>query len=87
LIALESFFPTGAAVLDLGCGSGAPLGRYFVDCGLSVTGLDSAPEMIALFEKNLPDQDANVGDMRTLAHLTNDESCGGRTVWLAQRRC
>ena len=30
--------PVGASVLDLGCGSGAPVARYLVECGLRVTG-------------------------------------------------
>lgn len=62
----RELLPPASAVLDLGCGSGVPIGRYFIDHGVSVTGVDSAPEMIALFAKNLPDQDACVGDMRTL---------------------
>lgn len=54
------------AVLDLGCGSGLPIARELVRRGLAVVGVDSAPEMIALFQANLPDQHAHVGDMRAL---------------------
>ena len=53
-------------MLDVGCGSGVPIGRYLVERHFSVTGVDSAPEMIALFEANVPNQDARVEDMRSL---------------------
>ena len=62
----RGLLPPAGAVLDIGCGSGVPIARYLVDRGLSVTGVDSAPEMIALFEANLPGQRAQVADMRTL---------------------
>lgn len=62
-----SRLPKSARVLDLGCGSGAPIGRYLADQACRVTGVDSAPEMIDLFRQNLPDQEAVVSDMRTLA--------------------
>lgn len=61
-----ALMPAASAVLDLGCGSGLPMGRYFSDHGIALTGVDSAPEMIALFRGNHPDQQAVVGDMRTL---------------------
>ena len=78
---LERFsglLPSTAAVLDLGCGSGVPIGRYFEDLGFSVTGVDSAPEMISLFKSNLPNQIAVVGDMRA---LSLDRSFSGLLAW------
>lgn len=59
--------PAGAEVLDIGCGSGVPVARFLTACGLGVTGIDSAPEMIAMFARNFPDRPAAVADMRTLA--------------------
>jgi SAM-dependent methyltransferase len=56
----------GAHVLDIGCGSGAPIARYFVDKGFRVTGVDTSPEMAALFRANLPGEIAEVCDMRSL---------------------
>ena len=61
-----ALLPPGACVLDLGCGTGDPMARYLVSRGVSVTGVDGAPEMVALFRAALPDQDAVVADMRAL---------------------
>ena len=55
-------------VLDIGCGSGEPIAHYLVEQGCTVTGVDSSPEMIALFAANLPEHVAIVADMRRL-HL------------------
>jgi len=58
--------PPGANVLDLGCGSGWPVARHLVECGLRVTGVDASPTMISLCRQRLPDQDWVVHDMRRL---------------------
>jgi 2-polyprenyl-3-methyl-5-hydroxy-6-metoxy-1,4-benzoquinol methylase len=55
-----------ATVLDIGCGSGLPIARYLTTQGCAVTGVDSSPELIALFAQNLPNADAHVADMRKL---------------------
>lgn len=62
-----ALLPAGASVLDIGCGSGEPIARELVRRGCALTGVDSSPEMVALFRKNLPDQTAVVSDMRSLA--------------------
>ena len=54
-------------MLDIGCGSGEPIGRYLAEQGCKVTGVDSAPEMIAICKEALPQQTWGVGDMRTLS--------------------
>jgi cyclopropane fatty-acyl-phospholipid synthase-like methyltransferase len=56
--------PRSAHVLDIGCGSGEPIAHYLVEQGCSVTGVDSSPEMIAMFSANLPGQEAILSDMR-----------------------
>jgi trans-aconitate methyltransferase len=56
----------GVTVLDLGCGSGAPVAKYLVECGLQVTGVDSSPTLISLCRGRLPDHEWMVGDMRLL---------------------
>lgn len=53
-------------VLDLGCGMGEPIGRYFIESGHPVTGVDSAPSLIRLCEARFPDQKWVVADMRRL---------------------
>ncbi|MFT0877210.1 class I SAM-dependent methyltransferase [Rhodopseudomonas sp. G2_2311] len=54
----------GAAVLDLGCGSGEPIARFLIAAGHGVTGLDSSPGLIELAQRRFPDQHWVVGDMR-----------------------
>ena len=46
--------PPGGKVLDLGCGTGLPIGKMLYDAGLKVTGVDVSDEMIRLASKNLP---------------------------------
>lgn len=62
-----ALLPSGAAVLDIGCGSAEPIGRYLIENGHAVTGVDSSPELIAICEERFPDQDWRVADMRTLS--------------------
>ena len=68
----------GAAVLDLGCGSGKPIARHLIEQGHSVTGVDSSPEMIALCKESFPDQDWHVGDMRA---FSLGRAFGGIVAW------
>lgn len=56
----------GGDVLDIGCGSGVPITRHLCRRGYIVTGVDSAPEMVAMFEKNVRGQPAFVAAMRDL---------------------
>ena len=69
---------TGATVLDIGCGSGEPMARYFVDRGYAIFGVDSSPEMIDIFRRNFPDTGAEVADMRS---LKLGRSFGGLLAW------
>jgi SAM-dependent methyltransferase len=68
----------GARVLDIGCGSGQPVAAHLAGQGHPVAGIDSSPEMIALFRANLPDQAAEVADMRS---LSLDRRFGGLIAW------
>lgn len=58
--------PSGAAVLDAGCGSGQPLGAELARRGFAVTGVDASPRLIERARSALPDADLYVADMRTL---------------------
>ena len=46
--------PRGAAVIDLGCGSGFPLTEVLVAEELNVFGVDGAPSFVEAFRRNLP---------------------------------
>src|SRR5581483_7969124 len=46
--------PSGAAVIDLGCGPGFPITEVLVAEGLDVFGVDAAPSFVEAFRRNLP---------------------------------
>lgn len=66
LIAFSPLHQRRRRVLDLGCGSGRPIATYLTERGLSVTGVDGAASMVALFRQNLPDGRIFHEDMRDL---------------------
>ncbi|MFL6858628.1 MAG: class I SAM-dependent DNA methyltransferase [Allosphingosinicella sp.] len=61
-----ALLPEAPSVLDVGCGMGEPIGRYLIERGARLTGLDSSPSLIALARRRFPDHDWRVGDMRAL---------------------
>lgn len=70
--------PGKSSVLDIGSGSGAPVGRYLLDMGIAVTGIDTAPELIAIAQNALPKGQWIVADMRVLAL---GQKFGGLLAW------
>ena len=55
---LERFsrtLPETSHVLDIGCGAGIPVCRYFVDKGFTVTGIDLSQSMIDMARANVPE--------------------------------
>jgi SAM-dependent methyltransferase len=62
-----AFLAPGAAVLDIGCGSGQPIARHLIERGYRVTGIDSSPALIERCKQRFPDREWLVADMRTLA--------------------
>jgi SAM-dependent methyltransferase len=50
--------PSNAAVLDLGCGVGEPIGVTLQRAGCDLYGIDASPKMIAAFTRRLPDAHA-----------------------------
>jgi len=58
--------PSTPAVLDVGCGSGEPIGQYLISRKCDVTGVDSAPEMIEMCKEQFPTCNWQVSDMRSL---------------------
>ena len=46
--------PKNGKILDLGCGTGIPIGKKLQSVGFTITGVDVSDEMIKEFQKNLP---------------------------------
>ncbi|MBS0240058.1 MAG: class I SAM-dependent methyltransferase [Proteobacteria bacterium] len=63
----RALLPAAGSVLDIGCGSGEPIARFFIEAGYRLTGVDSAPAMIALCKNRFPDAAWKVADMRTMS--------------------
>lgn len=66
---LERFgtlIPERGTVLDIGCGMGEPVARWFIERGHRLTGVDSAPSLISMARRRFPDEEWIVGDMRAL---------------------
>ena len=62
-----ALLPRGASILDIGCGSAEPIGRYLIAQGFHLAGVDTSPTLIALCRTRFPEQNWTVADMRTLA--------------------
>lgn len=62
---LEQVTP-GGTILDLGCGMGEPIARYFIERGFAVCGVDGALAQIAACRTRFPEQTWMVADMRSL---------------------
>ena len=61
-----SFLPSGARVLDVGCGGGQDA-KFLVANGCAVLGIDFSTEMIKLAKKYAPEVDFKVADMMKLS--------------------
>jgi SAM-dependent methyltransferase len=57
-------WPPGARVLDVGCGSGWPMGAALLTRDFPVTGVDASPGLIAHARATLPNGDWRLTDMR-----------------------
>ncbi len=62
----RKFMPRRGRVLDLGCGGGLPVSKYFQDHGYQVTGIDISPEMVDLARASVPTAEFKVMDMSDL---------------------
>jgi predicted TPR repeat methyltransferase len=74
----RALLPQSGTVLDLGCGTGEPIGTYLVGCGYRLTGVDSSPAMIAISKYRHPHQRWLTADMRVLA---SGETFDGVLAW------
>ncbi len=78
---LERFaalLPAKAAVLDLGCGHGEPIAAWLIAQGYCVTGVDTAPSLLALCRHRFPAHDWFERDMRSIAL---DKPFNGIVAW------
>jgi SAM-dependent methyltransferase len=67
---LERFcahLPSGAAVLDIGCGTGEPIARFLIGKGFAVTGVDFAQSMLDIAARRFPSAAWLRQDMRRLS--------------------
>ena len=93
-----ALLPAGGTILDLGCGAGEPIARYFIEQGFRLSGVDSSATMIGLGRRRFPDQTWKVADMRKLSlarqfdgilawdsffHLRDDDQCAMFPVFAA----
>lgn len=62
-LGLQSSAPS---VLDIGCGSGQPMGKYLVAQGCALTGVDASPELLKIARHELPSTTWVCADMRAL---------------------
>ena len=66
----DAFFrrlpPGGGRVLDLGCGSGEPIARLFIERGWQATGVDFSAAMLDLAARRVPQMTRIQADMREL---------------------
>lgn len=60
---LVSLLRLGSTILDIGCGAGMPIDRFFIDHGQKVIGIDISEKQIELAEKNVPEGGFEVRDM------------------------
>jgi predicted TPR repeat methyltransferase len=73
-----ALLPDAAMVLDIGCGTGAPIARYLIERRCQVTGVDASGAMIGMCADRFPEHDWHVGDMRA---LLLDRKFDGIVVW------
>ena len=66
LQAVTQLAPPPGKVLDVGCGSGEPIARYFVEHGYQVTGVDAVSEMLDIARTRFPHMAWLQQDMRNL---------------------
>lgn len=53
-------------VLDVGCGSGEPIAKYFIQKNITLVGIDYSKNMIEIARKRFPQESWHVLDMREL---------------------
>lgn len=70
--------PTGASVLDVGCGMGEPIAKHVIGQGYQVTGADTSPAFIGFCRNRFPEQKWIVAAMR---NIVLEEQFQGILAW------
>jgi len=65
-------------ILDVGCGSGQPIGSYLMERGVTLTGVDATARMTGIYAKALPKAKVIKTDMRS---MTLGEPFDGILAW------
>ena len=68
----------GAHILDLGFGIGWPIGRYLLNRGFPLTGVDASREMLRLGAQKCPEAELVAQD---ILHFRPDRRFGGIVAW------
>ena len=61
-----ALLPPDGTIVDIGCGSGEPIARYFIEAGYKITGVDSSSAMIGYCRSRFPGKTWVVSDMRNM---------------------
>lgn len=56
-----ALLPEEAAILDIGCGCGEPIARYFIDRNFTVEGVDASPSLVSLCRERFPNHGVAMG--------------------------
>src|SRR5215204_1156631 len=67
-----------ASVLDLGCGTGEPVARYFIEKGFRVVGVDESAAMLEIARRLLPEAEFIHADM---CEMEMDGQFAAAVVW------
>ncbi|KTD73590.1 methyltransferase [Legionella tucsonensis] len=63
---IKKYFPHGGNVLDVGCGTGEPIAKFFIGAGYDLTGVDASKKMIERCKQNFPNAQWVLADMRVM---------------------
>ena len=79
--------PTGAKVLDLGCGTGEPVAKYIVERGFTVTGVDESSQMLKFARQAVPEAQLIHADIVTVELIgTFDAAVAWDSIFHVERK-